>query len=351
MEARATQLAESRPQLDFPLRVGIPINAPERRPKPKSDDIIRANTFSPQALAISKKNQANLAAFGESLIDSPNKTPVNTEHNALVATSIKDFTVLALSSKRADKKEVEATAYASLGVIYDDQSNNKLAIENYELYLAICEDINDTIGIACACNCIGVDYMNLANPAGSIFSIQLNDDSVAHLNKALSYHSRHLEIGPDPGAQFVANTNMGLCLAMLGNINQAAKHHQDALRVAIKMQTLYGQSISVGNLGMLAVIRSDYSTAKTCFDQHLQLVQALADYEAEINAWKLLANLYKLNENHIDALDALGHARAIAEREGFLNDLRRINCLIGVTQGTLDFFNFSSSLLEQEQML
>lgn len=352
MEARATQLAESRPQLDSPLRVGIPINAPERAPKAKSDELIRANTFSPQAFAVSKKNQLNLIKFGKSLIEESTASGKSTNpgHDALAQTSIQDFTVLALSSKRADKKEVEATAYASLGVIYDDQSNYKLSIENYQLYLQICEDINDTIGIACACNCIGVDYMILANPAGSIFSIQLNDNSVEHLNNALSYHARHLEIGPDPGAQFVANTNMGLCLAMLGNINQAAKHHQDALRVAIKMQTLYGQSIAVGNLGMLAVIRNDYSTAKTCFDQHLQLVQALADYEAEINAWKLLANLYKLNDNHIDALDALGHARTIAEREGYLNDLRRINCLIGVTQGTLDFFNFSSSLLEQQQM-
>lgn len=55
MEARATQLAESRPQLDSPLRVGIPINAPERAPKAKSDELIRANTFSPQAFAVSKK--------------------------------------------------------------------------------------------------------------------------------------------------------------------------------------------------------------------------------------------------------------------------------------------------------
>lgn len=347
MEARATQLADARPQLDSPLRVGIPVNAPDRKMKQKSDEIIGTNTFSPQALAVSKKNLYSLVYNAKELDpqkSKPTSTATNMDHDALIQTSIRDFTTLALSSKRANKKEVEATAYASLGVIHDDQGNYHGAINNYELYLQLCEDISDEIGIACACNCIGVDYMILANPKCSIFSMQLNDESVAYLNKALEYHMRHAKIGPDSGAEFVANTNMGLCLAMLGNLNEAAKHHQDALRVAIKMQTLYGQSIAVGNLGMLALVKNDFATAKTCFDQHLQLVQALADYEAEISAWKLLAHLYKLNENHIDALGSLNHARVIAEREGYLNELRRINCLVGLTQGTLDFFNFANSL-------
>jgi tetratricopeptide (TPR) repeat protein len=287
-DGRATQLAETRPQLDCPLRVAIPVNAPERKAKPKSDEVIRTTTFSPKAQNVSRKILWNLI-YGDTATNpagggkKSDSTEVTIEHDALMQTSIRDFTVLALSSKRANKKEIEATAYASLGVIHDDQKNYKLANENYNLYLQICEDINDDIGVACACNCMGVNYIIMANPDASIFSIHLNDESVSNLNKAMEYHSRHLEIGPDAGAHFVANTNLGLCYAMMGDINQAAKHHQDALRIPIKMQTLYGQSIAVGNLGMLAVIRTDYSTAKTCFDQHLQLVQALADFEAVRN--------------------------------------------------------------------
>ncbi len=51
------------------------------------------------------------------------------------------------------------------------------------------------------------------------------------------------------------------------------------------MQTLYGQSIAVGNLGMLAMIKGDFVTSRTCFEQHLQLVQTLIDPESEVNAW------------------------------------------------------------------
>eukprot|EP00428_Durinskia_dybowskii_P082622 CAMPEP_0170428512 /NCGR_PEP_ID=MMETSP0117_2-20130122/39810_1 /TAXON_ID=400756 /ORGANISM="Durinskia baltica, Strain CSIRO CS-38" /LENGTH=99 /DNA_ID=CAMNT_0010687811 /DNA_START=45 /DNA_END=341 /DNA_ORIENTATION=- len=99
------------------------------------------------------------------------------------------------------------------------------------------------------------------------------------------------------------------------------------------MQTLYGQSIAVGNLGMLAQVKRDFSTARTCFDQHLQLVQALIDPEAEIEAWKLMAGLSTAQENHEEALDSFEQARRIAEREGHHNELRRINCLIGVSKG------------------
>lgn len=112
---------------------------------------------------------------------------------------------------------------------------------------------------------------------------------VALLQRAIISHSRHLSTAVDSGGKLVAFINLGLCLQWLGDITQAAKHFQDALRAAIKMQTLYGQSIAVGNLGLLALRKNDFHTARTCFDQHLQLIQALLDPEAEIAAWKLVS--------------------------------------------------------------
>jgi hypothetical protein len=48
-------------------------------------------------------------------------------------------------------------------------------------------------------------------------------------------------------------------------------------------------------------------------------------------------------ENHAEALESLEHARRIAEREGHRNELRRINCLIGVSKGTMDFIAFTEA--------
>jgi tetratricopeptide (TPR) repeat protein len=279
METRATQLADVRPQLDTPLRVAIPVNAPSRTEKLTRDKFIHDNSFSPAAISVARKNQMRYSSqhSDELNIDSstdpvvlPGNALINMDHDANLKTSIRDFTVLAFSSNRAGKKDVEATAYASLGVIHDNQSNYLLAIESYSSYLKICEEIGDAVGAACACNCIGVNYMLLAIPssdAGTLLGVRTTKESNQYIEKAIKFHAKHLEIGPDAGGNFVAHTNMGLCLGMLRNINESAKHHQDALRIAIKMQTLYGQSIAVGNLGMLAVIKEDYVTARTCFDQ------------------------------------------------------------------------------------
>jgi tetratricopeptide (TPR) repeat protein len=270
------------------------------------------------------------------------------DHDAQIKTSIKDFSVLAFSSKRAGKRDVEAMAYVSLAIIYDNQCNYEAAMENYLLYLDICEKTGDTIGAACGYNCLGVNCMLLACPpsdAGNLKGIKLTPQSMEHLTKAIHYHTKHLEIGPDEGGRFVATSNVGLCLGMIGDITQSAKYHQDALRISIKMQTLYGQSIAVGNLGYLALIKEDFVTTKTCFEQHLQLVQALLDSEAEIKAWKMLAKLCQTEGQFSRSVDNLEQAKKIAIRENSFNELKRIHCQIGISKGSIDFSQFSQNLI------
>ncbi len=57
-----------------------------------------------------------------------------------------------------------------------------------------------------------------------------------------------------------------------------------------------------------------------------------------------MASLSAVQENHEEALESLEEARRIAEKEGHLNELRRIHCLIGVSRGTLHFANFAKSM-------
>jgi hypothetical protein len=66
----------------------------------------------------------------------------------------------------------------------------------------------------------------------------------------MHYHKKHLEIADDAG-MFVAHSNLGLALGSLEQHIDAAKHHQEALRLAIRLQSTHGQSIAVGNLGLL----------------------------------------------------------------------------------------------------
>jgi hypothetical protein len=51
------------------------------------------------------------------------------------------------------------------------------------------------------------------------------------------------------------------------------------------------------------MVKSDFSTARTCFEQHLQLVQTLMDAEAETTAWIVVSiyayiHAYRTNSIH-----------------------------------------------------
>lgn len=344
-----TQLADNHPQIDTPIRILIPpgTNAPSRNNPSCRDDYIRSNAFSPSAFTLAAtSNNMNLGP--NTRLPSLNTTS-NTDTDAKVKTAIHDYTVLAFSSHRAGKRDIEGSAYISLAVIHDNLGNLKGGIENYKLYLNICKELGDSTGEATAYNCLGVNYMMLACPssdAGFLSGFQETTQSVEYINNAITNHENHLNIA-DSGGQFVAHINLGLCFGVKGDLTTAAKHNQSALRIAIRMQTLYGQSISVGNLGMLATIKADYKTARTCFEQHLQLVQSLHDVEGEINAWKMLAKLSTLQDLHEDAIELLDNARSIASKHEYRNELRSILCLMGIAHASADFNEFSAELVEQ----
>lgn len=127
-----TQLADAQPQIDTPLRILLPssTNAPTRIQGTCRDDHIRTNAFSPAAYAATL-NIVDQDGIGPntripSLNNTTNNSKVGGDSQARIKTAISHYTVLAFSSHRAEKKEVEASAYVSLAVIYDNMKNYKL---------------------------------------------------------------------------------------------------------------------------------------------------------------------------------------------------------------------------------
>ena len=119
----ATQLADVRPQIDSPIRVLIPlsVNAPHRAERLNRDQYIRANAFSPSAFAVMKAMVQPANASGKKFLPQANR--LEADQDAQLQTAIRDYTVLAFSSRRAGKREVEASAYVSIAVIQDNQGN------------------------------------------------------------------------------------------------------------------------------------------------------------------------------------------------------------------------------------
>ncbi len=411
MEEVSTQLADTKPILDKPLHVAIPVNVPARNSTANRDTTIYQTTFSPNAISqsyfqfyhnsykehnfytqkpttttdssvsmftpedsgkfinILEKIQLHKLPISQHDLNSSNSIIISQQfqnkhqelsssnslkYDANLKNLLNDYQLLSVSSKRANKKDVEAMAYASLGVLYDNQEDYYTAINYYQQYLQLCEELQDIIGISSAYNCIGLNYMLLVNPLmeksdilknylfslnerhsmdaihelgetnqltlspsklksatnpnnnnnaslglsintantltstmnsqlsrlkenkdensnKSNNSIDANQEKyrlmVKRIHKAIQAHQKHLDICPDLGGKFIANINLGICYHWMNHLQQSAFHFQDALRIAIKMQTLFGQSIAVGNLGLLALYKKDYHTSRTCFEQ------------------------------------------------------------------------------------
>jgi len=159
--------------------------------------------------------------------------------------------------------------------------------------------------------------------------VELTEEQRVYIDAASKYHSKHLE-SSDDGGKFVANCNLGICAGLLGDYAAAATHHQDALRIAIRMQSFAGQSVAVGNLGLLSIKQSDYATAKACLQQHLQLTQSLRDINGECNAWTLLGEVALATSEFDDAIHCLEQGRNVAEANGMIGHMKRISCAIGM---------------------
>lgn len=360
-EATTTHLADRYPQIDTPLRVEPPANmkAPHRVDTPSRDVQIRRSAYSPRAYVTRR-------TLLDKISESPNETellldPSNAassriagdelpEQSALgpFKTEVSNYTMLAFSSQRAGKREMEAQAYFAIGVLHDNVGQYGQALESYGSFLDVAKKMQDRTAEGLAFNSMGVDCMLSACPPSAstgFGAAQLSATARASLRRAVEYHDAHLKVA-DEGGRFMASTNLGLCYGALGDALASARHHQDALRIAISLQSFSGQSISVGNLGSLAMRQGDYATARPCMEQHLQLVQSLQDQGAEIHAYMQLGHLAMADKDFDTALKSFQEAAHIAEALQELGTLKRANCYVGIAKGSLTMSDMFASLTE-----
>ncbi|KAJ1446114.1 hypothetical protein M885DRAFT_625538 [Pelagophyceae sp. CCMP2097] len=357
-EQGTTHLADRFPQIDTALRVEPPatMKAPDRLETPSRDAQICRSAYSPRAYVMRRTLLAHLAADprgAERLLEAGSKAarlvPAPLPEPAALGpfkTEVANYHMLAFSSQRAGRLEMEAQAHFALGVLHDNVCQFDVALASYRAFAAVAVKLGDAGAEALAHNCTGVDLMVSAcppSPSSQFGAAAVSPAQRAALEKALAAHADHLRCA-DEGGRFVASTNLGLCHGALGDALAAARHHQEALRVAIALQSSSGQSIAVGNLGSLAARQGDFATARPCLEQHLQLVQALRDHAAEAHAWMQLGHLAMAD----DAFDqALGHfeaAASIAEQHRELGLLKRATCYAGVAKGKLTMAEYFKNL-------
>ncbi|KAJ0411687.1 hypothetical protein ATCC90586_002071 [Pythium insidiosum] len=235
-------------------------------------------------------------------------------------------------------------ATSSLGIIYDNVEDYAKAIDCYQLVLSIGESSQQKLFVALAANCIGVNHQLLSSATKElVYTGQFVEPGNRHLLQAVTFHQKHLEVADDAG-KFVAHLNLGLTYGSLQDPNEAARHHQEALRLAIRLNSTYGQSLAVGNLGLLASRQSDLDTATACMEQHLQLVQSVSDRPAETFAWLQLGHLASRQGDHDKAVRAYDQAYKIAQELGEMGTVKQCSCYLGIARARLQMEAYVQSL-------
>ena len=338
-----THLADRSPQIEMPLRIEPPsgMKAPARCRRETRDEMVRRTSYSPEAFTARDRRLRKVFArpgearkvWRESQIEEivrERRLRLLEAHSTSLNSRVAQYSVLAQSAARANKPRAEGQAYLAIGIAQDNAKLYKDACSSYVKFVAAATKVNDPVWLGLGHNCLGVNCMLIACPPGLCHGAPPKESQL--LAKAVGYHENHLRVA-DPGGQFVAHTNLGLCLAWMDDALAAARHHQDALRLAIELQSQSGQSIAVGNLGALALSRGDYATAQPCLDQHLQLVHD--DPDAHVYALFLLGKLALATRRYEDACDRFDDAARVAKAHEMTGMLQKAYALIGEAKAML----------------
>lgn len=217
---------------------------------------------------------------------------------------LKDYNMLAFACKRAGKSRDEGRAYYSTGVLYDNLGKYKSAVDQYKKFLQVCKAIGDVHGEALAYNCIGVDFMKMGETNPEFYK------------DAIEYHTKHKEVA-DVAGKFLAHINLGIIYNAVGDHEKSSINHQFALRYAIQMSSVAGQSVAIGNLGKVggkdAYAQMNKDKLEMFVSRYLELSNELKYKKGESGAYMQLGEILTQNANYEDATNHFYRAMKLAE--------------------------------------
>jgi tetratricopeptide (TPR) repeat protein len=257
---------------------------------------------------------------------------------------VQDLELLALACRRASKRKEEGRAQFSLGVMWDNLGQYQKAIESYSQFLRVCTECEDAQGCGLAYHCIGVDYQLLAGGAvggGSGLPDSLDrckssenrETKAEMLRKAISFHNTHRE-GADSVGKFVAHLNNGLAYALLGEKEHSTVSHQYALRYALELHSLEGQSLAIGSLGFSeGMYCHDPGKMSVLIERYLELCGALKQPRNQASALQKLGTLASQRGDSEQGACYFRQAMQHAREQGDLETALDCGVQFGVAHG------------------
>ncbi|CAJ1412580.1 unnamed protein product [Effrenium voratum] len=266
--------------------------------------------------------------------------------------------MLTFACRRASKLREEGRAHFSLGVLRDNLGQYQKAIEAYTQFLRVCKECNDGQGAALGYHCIAVGVQDLGNwgnwePAASQKSpkagvpVDLIGQEPELLRKAIHYHNRHRE-NADSIGKFVAHLNMGLAYAQLGEREASTVNHQYALRYALQLHSLEGQSLAIGSLSFSAgMYDQEPEKMKILVERYVDLCATLKQTRNQAIALKKLGILASQQGQNEQSVEYFQRAIECAREQGDHEAEKDCAVRLGIAAGQAKMAEHLSNILQR----
>lgn len=220
-----------------------------------------------------------------------------------------------------------ARSLASLGVIYSQEGNYYVALENYQSALKLYQEIGDKNSISKAYNNIGVVYKSQLNPTKALeyfkkalkIQQEIGEQTVPvtltnigviyfeqnNFKEALNYYNKAkkgFETIDNKRGFALLNNYLGDYYKKQNDTNQAISYYNLSLKLYEEIQNKFGASLALYNLGQLYCEQKKYAEAMIFATKSLAYAKEIGVLDQTYHSEKLLSELYELQNNHEQSL-------------------------------------------------
>jgi len=287
------------------------------------------------------------------------REPLKPEDRTQILQRIQDLELLTYACRRANKLREEGRAHFATGVLRDNLRQYSKAIQSYTLFLNICQQCSDNQGCALAYHCIGVDHQLLGSGllSGDKPSAEPKKDDEARsevkpdaLRKAIVFHNKHRE-NSDGVGRFIAHLNMGLAYASLGEKQMATVNHQYALRFALQLRSLEGQSLAIGSLSFSSgMYDNDPEKMRALIERYVELCGALGQSRNQATALRKLGTMAGEEGRSDESIRYFQRAIERAREQGDLGVEKDCSVQLGIAAGQARMAEHLNGILERSSL-
>jgi tetratricopeptide (TPR) repeat protein len=219
-----------------------------------------------------------------------------------------------------------ARALASAGVVYTQENNYYMALENYQKALKVYQEIGQKINISKALNNIGIvyksqfnypkalEYLKKAHQIQEAIGEQNAPVTITNIGviyfetkqyaTALKYYTdakKQFEKSDNKLGYALLNNYLGDYYQKQNNADQAKEYYQKALGLYEEMQNKFGASLALYNLGKLYTEQKKYTEAMPLATKSLAYAKEIGVLDQTYHSEKLVSELYGFQNNTIES--------------------------------------------------